>query len=156
MSYLELTGLQKRYGNAVAVDDVSLSVEQGESVALLGPSGCGKTTTLRMLAGLVAPDRGVISLGGGTITRLPPHKRNMGYVFQSYALFPHLSVARNIAFGLEERGVARQEIARRGVVAAKPIYAAQIALYQAYLGLADAPAPAAQSRSSATRKPLSG
>ncbi|MBN9456532.1 MAG: ABC transporter ATP-binding protein [Bosea sp.] len=113
MSYLELAGLQKRYGNAVAVDDVSLSVEQGESVALLGPSGCGKTTTLRMLAGLVAPDRGAISLDGGDITRLPPHRRNMGYVFQSYALFPHLTVARNIAFGLEERGVPRQEIARR-------------------------------------------
>ncbi|MDX3808133.1 ABC transporter ATP-binding protein [Bosea thiooxidans] len=113
MSYLELAGLQKRYGNSVAVDDVSLSVEQGEAVALLGPSGCGKTTTLRMLAGLVAPDHGAISLDGAEITRLPAHRRNMGYVFQSYALFPHLSVARNIAFGLEERGVARQEIARR-------------------------------------------
>ncbi|MGO4403382.1 ABC transporter ATP-binding protein [Bosea sp. RAF48] len=113
MSYLELSRLQKRYGNSVAVDDVSLSVEQGESVALLGPSGCGKTTTLRMLAGLVAPDQGAISLDSTEITRLPPHRRNMGYVFQSYALFPHLSVARNIAFGLEERGVAKPEIVRR-------------------------------------------
>ncbi|MGO4170862.1 ABC transporter ATP-binding protein [Bosea sp. TAF32] len=113
MSYLELSSLQKRYGNAVAVDDVSLSIERGESVALLGPSGCGKTTTLRMLAGLVAPDRGAISLDGTEITRLPPHRRNMGYVFQSYALFPHLSVARNIAFGLEERGVGKREITNR-------------------------------------------
>jgi putative spermidine/putrescine transport system ATP-binding protein len=113
MSYLELAGLQKRYGASVAVDDVSLSVAKGESVALLGPSGCGKTTTLRMLAGLIAPDRGTIRVDGTEITRLPAHKRNMGYVFQSYALFPHLSVARNVAFGLEERGVARGEIARQ-------------------------------------------
>ncbi len=113
MSYLELSGLQKRYRDTVAVDDVSVSVARGESVALLGPSGCGKTTTLRMLAGLVAPDRGAIRLDGGEITRLPAHRRNMGYVFQSYALFPHLSVARNVAFGLEERGVARAEITRR-------------------------------------------
>ncbi|KQK30080.1 hypothetical protein ARD30_15375 [Bosea thiooxidans] len=113
MSYLELSGLQKRYGNSVAVDDVSLAVEQGESVALLGPSGCGKTTTLRMLAGLIEPNRGTMTLDGSEITQLPAHKRNMGYVFQSYALFPHLSVARNIAFGLEERGVGRAEIAKR-------------------------------------------
>jgi putative spermidine/putrescine transport system ATP-binding protein len=113
MSYLELSGLQKRYRDSVAVDDVSLSVEKGEAVALLGPSGCGKTTTLRMLAGLVDPDRGAIRLDGAEVTRLPAHKRNMGYVFQSYALFPHLSVARNVGFGLEERGVAKAEIARR-------------------------------------------
>ena len=113
MSYLELTGLRKEYGLAVAVDDVSLSVEKGESVALLGPSGCGKTTTLRMLAGLIEPHRGSISVDGAQITKLPAHKRNMGYVFQSYALFPHLTVARNVAFGLEERGVARPEIERR-------------------------------------------
>ncbi|PZU93913.1 MAG: spermidine/putrescine ABC transporter ATP-binding protein [Chelatococcus sp.] len=113
MSYLELAGLQKRYGAAVAVDDVSLSVAKGEAVALLGPSGCGKTTTLRMLAGLIEPDRGLIRVDGAEITRLPAHRRNMGYVFQSYALFPHLTVARNVAFGLEERGVGRAEIARQ-------------------------------------------
>ncbi len=113
MSYLELSSLQKRYRDSVAVDDVSLSVEQGEAVALLGPSGCGKTTTLRMLAGLVDPDRGAIRLDGAEITRLPAHRRNMGYVFQSYALFPHLSVARNVGFGLEERGVAKAEITRQ-------------------------------------------
>ncbi|SIR12696.1 ABC transporter ATP-binding protein [Bosea sp. TND4EK4] len=113
MSYLELAGLQKRFGNATAVDDVSLSVAKGEAVALLGPSGCGKTTTLRMLAGLIEPDRGTIRIDGAEITRLPAHRRNMGYVFQSYALFPHLSVARNVAFGLEERGRPKAEIARQ-------------------------------------------
>ena len=113
MSYLELASLQKRYRDSVAVDDVSFSVEQGESVALLGPSGCGKTSTLRMLAGLIDPDAGTIRLDGVEITRLPAHKRNMGYVFQSYALFPHLSIARNVGFGLEERRVPRAETARR-------------------------------------------
>ncbi|MDQ8730654.1 ABC transporter ATP-binding protein [Bradyrhizobium sp. LHD-71] len=113
MAYLELTGLEKRYRDAVAVADVTLAVEKGESVALLGPSGCGKTTTLRMLAGLAAPDRGRIAVDGTDITDLPAHRRNMGYVFQSYALFPHMSVARNVTFGLEERGVAAKERAAR-------------------------------------------
>ena len=113
VSYLELVGLSKSYRDSVAVDDVSLSLAQGESVALLGPSGCGKTTTLRMLAGLIDPDAGAIRLDGAEITRQPAHKRNMGYVFQSYALFPHLSVGRNVGFGLEERRVAGAEIARR-------------------------------------------
>jgi putative spermidine/putrescine transport system ATP-binding protein len=113
VSYLELAGLRKRYRDAVAVDEVSLKVERGESVALLGPSGCGKTTTLRMLAGLVAPDAGTIRIDGADITRQPAHKRNMGYVFQSYALFPHLTVMRNVGFGLDERGVARDERGRR-------------------------------------------
>ncbi|HSV82227.1 MAG TPA: ABC transporter ATP-binding protein [Ramlibacter sp.] len=110
MGYLELSGLTKRYAGFTAVDGVSLSVERGESVALLGPSGCGKTTTLRMLAGLIDPDEGSIRVSGSDITRMPVHKRNMGYVFQSYALFPHLNVARNVAFGLEERGNARASI----------------------------------------------
>ncbi|MBN9064640.1 MAG: spermidine/putrescine ABC transporter ATP-binding protein [Rhizobiales bacterium 65-9] len=113
MAYLELSGLTKRYRDSVAVDGLSLSVERGESVALLGPSGCGKTTTLRMLAGLVEPNEGVIALDGAEITRTAAHRRNMGYVFQSYALFPHLDVARNIGFGLEERGVARAEREQR-------------------------------------------
>jgi putative spermidine/putrescine transport system ATP-binding protein len=113
MSYLQLQGLAKRYGGFVAVDDVSLSVGRGEAVALLGPSGCGKTTTLRMLAGLIAPDGGTIRVDGADITREPAHRRNMGYVFQSYALFPHLSVARNVGFGLEERRVPRAEAAAR-------------------------------------------
>jgi putative spermidine/putrescine transport system ATP-binding protein len=109
MAYLELAGLEKRYRDAVAVADVTLAVEKGESVALLGPSGCGKTTTLRMLAGLVAPDRGSIAVDGADITTMPAHKRNMGYVFQSYALFPHMTVEKNVAFGLEERGVTAKE-----------------------------------------------
>src|SRR5882757_9411067 len=113
MSYLQLQGLAKRYGGFVAVDDVTLNVGRGEAVALLGPSGCGKTTTLRMLAGLIAPDGGTIRVDGADITREPAHKRNMGYVFQSYALFPHLSIARNVGFGLEERRVPRAETARR-------------------------------------------
>src|SRR6266540_3323182 len=109
MAYLQLTGLEKRYRDVIAAADVTLGVEKGESVALLGPSGCGKTTTLRMLAGLAAPDRGRIAVDGTDITELPAHKRNMGYVFQSYALFPHMNVARNVAFGLEERGIAAFE-----------------------------------------------
>jgi putative spermidine/putrescine transport system ATP-binding protein len=109
MAYLELAGLEKSYRDAVAVADVTLAVEKGESVALLGPSGCGKTTTLRMLAGLAAPDRGRISVDGADITTMPAHKRNMGYVFQSYALFPHMTVEKNVAFGLDERGVMGQE-----------------------------------------------
>jgi putative spermidine/putrescine transport system ATP-binding protein len=113
MSYLELSGLTKRYRETVAVDQVSLAVERGESVALLGPSGCGKTTTLRLLAGLIEPDDGAIAVDGIDVTQLPAHRRNMGYVFQSYALFPHLSVLRNIGFGLEERRIARAEIGRR-------------------------------------------
>jgi putative spermidine/putrescine transport system ATP-binding protein len=113
MSELVLSGLHKSYRGTVAVADVSLAVRSGEAVALLGPSGCGKTTTLRMLAGLVDPDRGSISVDGQDITRLPAHRRNMGYVFQSYALFPHLTVSRNVGFGLEERGVARAEASRQ-------------------------------------------
>jgi putative spermidine/putrescine transport system ATP-binding protein len=109
MAYLELGGLEKRYRDAVAVADVTLAVEKGESVALLGPSGCGKTTTLRMLAGLIVPDRGRIKVDGADITEVPAHKRNMGYVFQSYALFPHMNVQKNVAFGLEERGVPAGE-----------------------------------------------
>ena len=93
----------RRFGAHTAVDDVSLEVAPGEMVVLLGPSGCGKTTTLRLIAGFLAPDAGDIRLDGSSIVSLPPHKRDMGIVFQSYALFPHLTVARNIAFGLEMR-----------------------------------------------------
>ena len=105
MSRLQLDRLGKSFGSAVAVDSVSLDIAQGEMVVLLGPSGCGKTTTLRMIAGFVAASAGDILLDGRSILRLPPYKRDLGLVFQSYALFPHLSVARNIAFGLEMRGV---------------------------------------------------
>jgi putative spermidine/putrescine transport system ATP-binding protein len=110
---LELQGVEKRYGATRAVAGVDLSVAPGELVALLGPSGCGKTTTLRMVAGFVEPTAGRIVMAGADITRVPPHKRNAGMVFQSYALFPHLTVAENIAFGLRRRGVGRAEIAER-------------------------------------------
>ena len=103
MARLQLTGLTKTYGDFRAVADVNLDIGQGELVVLLGPSGCGKTTTLRMIAGFIAPTAGEIRLGGNDITRQPPWKRNTGLVFQSYALFPHLSVADNVAFGLRMR-----------------------------------------------------
>ncbi len=111
--HLSLDSLSKRYGDSLAVADVSLSVAKGESVALLGPSGCGKTTTLRMVAGLVAPTGGRVNVAGRDVTDAPAHRRNMGYVFQSYALFPHMDVAANVGFGLDERGVPRAERDRR-------------------------------------------
>jgi putative spermidine/putrescine transport system ATP-binding protein len=113
MARLEIERLSKHYGQTVAVRDVSLDVRDGEFVVLLGPSGCGKTTTLRMIAGFVAPTMGRVRLGGHDVTTLPPWKRNAGMVFQSYALFPHLSVAENVAFGLEMRAVPKSEIGGR-------------------------------------------
>ena len=107
MSRLTLDRLGKRYGASMAVEGVSLDIAEGELVVLLGPSGCGKTTTLRMIAGFVQASMGDVLLDGTSIAKLPPHRRDMGLVFQSYALFPHMSVARNIAFGLEMRGVSR-------------------------------------------------
>jgi putative spermidine/putrescine transport system ATP-binding protein len=109
MGRLVLDALGKRYGASLAVERVDLDVAQGEMVALLGPSGCGKTTTLRMVAGFVAPTSGRVLIGGGDVTRTPPHARDTGMVFQSYALFPHMTVAANIAFGLEMRRVGRAE-----------------------------------------------
>jgi putative spermidine/putrescine transport system ATP-binding protein len=111
--HLSLASLSKRYGDTTAVAELSLEVEKGESVALLGPSGCGKTTTLRMVAGLVEPTAGRIAVAGRDLTGTPAHRRNMGYVFQSYALFPHMDVAANVGFGLDERGVPRAERDRR-------------------------------------------
>ncbi len=113
MARLQLTGLTKMYGDFRAVSDVNLDIGQGELMVLLGPSGCGKTTTLRMIAGFVAPTAGEIRLGGNDITRQPPWKRNTGLVFQSYALFPHLSVADNVAFGLRMRKLSPSEIAAK-------------------------------------------
>ena len=109
MSRLTLDRLSKHYGPTVAVDEVSLDIPQGEMVVLLGPSGCGKTTTLRMVAGFIQASGGDVRVDGQSILALPPHRREMGIVFQSYALFPHLTVARNIAFGLEMRGVPAAE-----------------------------------------------
>jgi putative spermidine/putrescine transport system ATP-binding protein len=113
MSFLELQDLSKRYGDFTAVSECSLSVAKGEFVCLLGPSGCGKTTTLQMVAGFVPPSQGRILLDGRDITSVKPDKRGLGIVFQSYALFPHMSVADNVAFGLEMRGVAAAERRRR-------------------------------------------
>jgi len=109
MAFLTLRSLSKVYGDFAAVRDVDLAVEKGEFVSLLGPSGCGKTTTLQMIAGLVEPTAGTITLDRRDITREKPNRRGLGIVFQSYALFPHMSVQENVAFGLEMRKVSRAE-----------------------------------------------
>ena len=113
MARLELSHLSKHFGLTVAVRDVTLDVGDGEFIVLLGPSGCGKTTTLRMIAGFVAPTTGRVRLGGREVTTLPPWQRNAGMVFQSYALFPHLTVAQNVAFGLEMRKLTPTDIQPR-------------------------------------------
>jgi spermidine/putrescine transport system ATP-binding protein len=110
---IRLEGLTKRFGDMTAVDDLDLMIEAGRFFALLGPSGCGKTTTLRMIGGFEEPTAGRIHLGGEDVTERPPHKRDVNTVFQSYALFPHLDVERNVAFGLERRGVDKAEVRRR-------------------------------------------
>jgi putative spermidine/putrescine transport system ATP-binding protein len=113
MADLALNGLSKHYGDFYAVREVSLTIADGEFLVLLGPSGCGKTTTLRMVAGFIEPSAGHVRLAGQDVTLLPPWKRNAGMVFQSYALFPHMTVAQNVAFGLEMRKLPRADIERR-------------------------------------------
>lgn len=113
MTYLVLNGLTKRYGNVAAVDHLSLAISQGEFVSLLGPSGCGKTTTLQMIAGFVEPSEGSIILNGRDLNKVPANKRGLGIVFQNYALFPHMTAAQNVAFGLEMQGVSKAESADR-------------------------------------------
>jgi putative spermidine/putrescine transport system ATP-binding protein len=110
---VRLNELSKRYGAQIAVDALSLTIEPGSMLALLGPSGCGKTTCLRMIAGLVQPSSGEIFVDGKRITGTPVHKRNIGMLFQNYALFPHMTVAENVAFGLEARRLPRAETAAR-------------------------------------------
>ncbi len=110
---VQFQNVTKAYGQAVAVNDLNLSIEQGAFVTLLGPSGCGKSTTLRMLGGFEIPNSGRILLSGADVTRLPPNKRNVNIVFQDYALFPHMNVARNIAFGLELKGMDSTAIHKR-------------------------------------------
>jgi len=108
-----LEGVRKVYGETVAMDGVELAIYEGELLTLLGPSGCGKTTTLNVIAGFVAPDAGRVLIDGADVTLRPAWQRGLGMVFQSYALFPHMSVADNVAFGLRERRVGRGEAAER-------------------------------------------
>ena len=112
-AFLRIEGVSKRFGVVTAVDDVSLEIARGEFFALLGPSGCGKTTLLRMLAGFETPSGGAIMLDGVDLVALPPYRRPVNMMFQSYALFPHMSVAGNVAFGLRQDRVPRAEIAAR-------------------------------------------
>src|SRR5688572_22624951 len=115
---VELRGVTKRFDDVVAVDDIDLSVRKGEFLSLLGPSGCGKTTTLRLIAGFEQPDEGEILIAGEEVAGLPPYKRDVNTVFQSYALFPHLNVLHNVAYGLKQRGLrktVREEKAREAL-----------------------------------------
>jgi spermidine/putrescine ABC transporter ATP-binding subunit len=110
---VELHGVSKRFGNITALDDVSLAVRRGELITLLGPSGCGKTTLLNLVAGFLMPEQGEIAIEGRRVTEVPTYRREIGIMFQSYALFPHMSVAANVGYGLKMRRIAKAEIARR-------------------------------------------
>jgi len=121
MTPIRIEQITKRFGTTVAVDDVSLRIEPGELFFLLGPSGCGKTTLLRLLAGFEQPDDGDLYFGDQRITHLPPRARDAGMVFQTYALWPHLTVARNVAYGLQVRGTAKAEAAKRVTDALKMV-----------------------------------
>jgi spermidine/putrescine transport system ATP-binding protein len=110
---VRIEGVTKRFGDVAAVDDLTLDIERGEFFSLLGPSGCGKTTTLRMIGGFEDPSAGTIYLGGQDVTNVPAYRRDVNTVFQSYALFPHLNVFDNVAFGLRRKGVAKDETNRR-------------------------------------------
>src|SRR5262245_46665734 len=113
VAFIEVEELTKRYGASTVVDRVSFDAQEGELLTFLGPSGCGKTTTLRCIGGFNTPDAGAIRIGGADMRAVPPHRRQIGMVFQNYALFPHLSVFENVAFGLRVRGISREEIATR-------------------------------------------
>ena len=113
MSELRLENLVVKYGRVTALDNLSLTIRDGELVTLLGPSGCGKTTTLRSVSGFLTPEDGEIFIGGRRITDIPPEKRGIGLVFQNYALWPHMTVFQNLAFGLQMRKVPPEEIRKR-------------------------------------------
>jgi multiple sugar transport system ATP-binding protein len=119
MAEIRVEGVTKRYSGVVALDDVSLTIRDRELMVLLGPSGCGKTTLLRLIAGFETPDAGTISIGGRDVTGVPPARRGLSMVFQSYALFPHLTVADNVAFGLRMRGLPGALVRRRVADAAE-------------------------------------
>ena len=110
---IELVNVTKRYGDAVALDGISLQIESGEFFCLLGQSGCGKTTTLNLIGGFIPLTSGELRIEGRRVNDLPPHKRDVNTVFQNYALFPHMSVADNVAFGLRMEGLADGEIEQR-------------------------------------------
>ena len=114
---VELVNVTKRYGDVVAVDSLNLEIKSGEFLSLLGPSGCGKTTTLRMLAGFEQPDEGFVRISGEYVQGVPPYKRDVNTVFQHYALFPHMSVAENVAYGLRQKGVSKGEIGSKVIEA---------------------------------------
>src|SRR5258707_7720550 len=109
-----LRGVSKSYGNVLAVRDLTLAIPRGVFFSLLGPSGCGKTTTLRLIAGFEQPNEGAVFIRGTDVTAVPPYRRDFAMVFQNFALFPHLSVAENVAFGLRMRRIAGAERAERG------------------------------------------
>ena len=124
---LRVVGLRKTFGDVTAVSGVSFHIAEGERLALLGESGCGKTTLLRMIAGFERPDAGRILVGGRDITDLPPYERPVNMMFQSYALFPHMTVARNVGFGLVQEGLPRAEIERRVAEALELVQMAPLA-----------------------------
>src|ERR671925_149288 len=113
VAFLELDAVRKEFGDVVAVEGFDLAAEKGEFVSFLGPSGCGKTTTLRMIAGFELPTSGTIRIDGAEVTYRPPNRRNVGMVFQSYALFPNMTVADNIGFGMKVRGRPRDQIRQK-------------------------------------------
>jgi putative spermidine/putrescine transport system ATP-binding protein len=113
MALIKIQQLTKRFGRVTAVDKLSLEIREGELITLLGPSGCGKTTTLRVIAGFEVPDEGDVFFGDRAVTALPPEARNIGIVFQNYALFPHMTVNENVAFGLDVRSVPKPDIPKR-------------------------------------------
>ncbi len=114
---IHLEGVSKRFGEMTAVDDLTLSIPRGNFFAMLGPSGCGKTTTLRMIGGFEDPTEGRVFLGGNDVTQHPPYRRDVNTVFQSYALFPHLTVEKNVAFGLERKKIDKAEVKQRAAEA---------------------------------------
>ncbi|MER8671602.1 ABC transporter ATP-binding protein [Mesorhizobium sp. M1156] len=113
MNVLELRNVTKKYGKLAAVDDASLNIEKGKVLSLLGPSGCGKTTTLRIIAGFTSPDNGTVEIAGANVGHLRPYERNVGLLFQDYALFPHMTVAQNVAYGMRYRGTPRWAVPAR-------------------------------------------